>query len=70
MHPPLRKSYKKFYPFKLGTTSLGMRYRFFLDDIECIDARMTTVCVNTKSMDKTPIPDEFRPSFETIREPL
>ena len=56
--------------FRLGTTSLGMRYRFSLDGVESIDARMTTVCVHTKSMEKQPIPDEFRPHFESIRETL
>ena len=54
--------------FRLGRSSLGMRYRFELDGVECVDARMVTACVHTKSMKPLPFPDEFRPAFEAIRE--
>ena len=55
--------------FRLGNSSLGMRYRFWLDGKECVDARMTTACVHTKTMKSMLFPDEFRPSFEAIMEP-
>lgn len=55
--------------FRLGESSLGMRYRFWLDDKECVDARMTTACVNTKTMQSMRFPDEFRPAFQAIMEP-
>jgi len=54
---------------KLGNGSLGMRYRFWLDGVLCVDARMTTACVNTKTMKSMRFPDEFRPRFEAIMEP-
>ena len=54
--------------FKLGHASLGMRYRILLDDVLCVDARMITACVNTKTMKNMRFPDEFRASFEAIME--
>lgn len=54
--------------FKLGRSSLGMRYRFLRDGIECVDARMVTACVHTKEMRSQPFPDEFRPAFEALLE--
>ena len=32
--------------FHLGRSSLGLRYRFQLDDTLCLDARMTTACID------------------------
>ena len=53
---------------KLGRSSLGLRYRFVRDDTLCVDARMTTVCVDMDGLKPVPIPAEFRPSFEQILE--
>jgi acyl-CoA thioesterase FadM len=53
---------------KLGRSSLGLRYRFLRDDTLCVDARMTTVCVNMDGLKPVPIPAEFRQSFEQILE--
>jgi len=53
---------------KLGRSSLGLRYRFLRDDTLCVDARMTTVCVDMDGLKPVPIPAEFRPSFEQILE--
>lgn len=55
--------------FKLGRTSIGLRYRITMDDVVCVDARLTTVCVNTERMEPLHIPDEFRAKFEEICEP-
>ena len=55
--------------FKLGRTSLGLRYRFHLADRLHLEARMITVCTNTDSMVPIPIPDEFRRRFEELLEP-
>ncbi len=63
-HPEVRATC-----IKLGNASLGMRYRIMLDGVLCVDARMTTVCVNTKTMKSIRFPDEFRASFEAIMEP-
>ena len=54
--------------FRLGGSSLGMRYRFLRDGIECVNAQMITACVHTKKMASQPLPDEFRPAFEAILE--
>jgi 4-hydroxybenzoyl-CoA thioesterase len=54
--------------FKLGTSALGLRYVFKLDETVCVDARMTTVCVKLDTMKSLPIPAEFRRRFETILE--
>src|SRR5947207_10107342 len=54
--------------FKLGRSSLGLRYVFKLDETVCVDARMTTVCVQLDTMKSVPIPAEFRRRFEAILE--
>jgi 4-hydroxybenzoyl-CoA thioesterase len=56
--------------FRLGSASLGLRYRFLLDDEVCLDARMTTVCVRLGEFSSLPIPDPYRAKFEQIRENL
>ena len=56
--------------FRLGRSSLGLRYRFHVGDRECVDARMTVVCVDTQTMQSQPMPEEFRRRFEEIQEPL
>ncbi len=54
--------------FKLGETSIGLHYVYTVDDVECVDARMTTVCVHTKTMKTQPLPPEFRERFEELLE--
>ena len=54
--------------FKLGRASLGLRYRFLVDDEECLEARMTTACTDMDSFKTLPIPDEYRAEFEKILE--
>ena len=56
--------------FKLGTSSLGLRYVFKVDDKVCVDARMTTVCTNLNEMKSFPLPPEYRERFTAIEEPL
>lgn len=56
--------------FRLGSTSLGLRYRISMDDLVCVDARLVTVCVNTERMEPLPIPAAFRARFEAIYEPV
>lgn len=54
--------------FHLGNSSLGLRYVFKLDDTLCLDARMTTVCVNLNDMKPMPMPERFRERFRAITE--
>ncbi len=56
--------------YRLGHTSIGLRYRISLGDALCVDARMVTTCVNLDTMKPLPISDEFRRRFELIREDL
>ena len=56
--------------FRLGRTSLGLRYLISKDDRVCVDARLVTVCVNTDRMEPLPIPEPFRERFEAIYEPV
>ena len=55
--------------FQLGKSSLGLRYVFQLDDTVCVDARMTTVCVDLGTMKSLEMPARYRARFETILEP-
>jgi len=52
----------------LGRSSIGLRYHFALEGRECVDARMTTVCTDLRTMTSTPLPERFRARFEAIRE--
>ena len=52
----------------LGSSSLGLRYLYRLGDRVCLDARMTTACVNVETMKPMPIPDSYRERFEMILE--
>lgn len=52
--------------FHLGKSSLGLRYLISKEGTRCVDARMTTVCVNTERMEPVPMPEEFRARFEEI----
>ncbi len=54
--------------FKLGTSSLGLRYLFSVGDTVCVDARMTTVCVELEGLKSFPIPGPYRARFEAILE--
>ena len=54
--------------FRLGTSALGLRYVYTLDDGPCVDARMTTVCVQLDTMQPIPIPAPYRARFEELLE--
>jgi YbgC/YbaW family acyl-CoA thioester hydrolase len=54
--------------FKLGTSSLGLHYEFYVDDVECVDARMTVVCVKLDGLESIPIPPKYRVKFEELLE--
>ncbi|MBK7875163.1 MAG: acyl-CoA thioesterase [Planctomycetes bacterium] len=56
--------------FRLGTSSLGLRYVFELDGAVCVDARQTTACIELDTMKSRPMPDAWRKRFEAIREDL
>jgi 4-hydroxybenzoyl-CoA thioesterase len=56
--------------FRLGRSSLGLRYLFELEGETCVDARMTTACVKLDGMESMPMPERFRARFEAIREEL
>jgi len=56
--------------FRLGRSSIGLRYRVRRADTECVDARMVTTCVDLETMDPIEIPADYRGAFERIREPL
>jgi len=54
--------------FKLGRSSLGLRYVFRLADRVLLDARQVTSCVDLETMQPIPIPDEFRARFAGLEE--
>jgi len=54
--------------FHLGRSSIGLRYLFTVGDVECVDARMTVVCVELGELESQPIPEEYRTRFEMIME--
>ncbi|MDA1265182.1 MAG: thioesterase family protein [Planctomycetota bacterium] len=54
--------------FKLGRSSLGLRYVFRLADRVCVDARQVTSCVNLERMEPIEIPPQYRERFEDILE--
>ena len=56
--------------FRLGKSSIGLRYVISKDGRRCVDARLVTVCVDTDRMEPLPIPEDFRARFELLREPL
>ena len=58
----------KITTFKVGRTSLGLRYVFHVDDVLCVHARMTVVCVELTKLESRPIPDAYRIKFEEILE--
>ncbi|MBL8801096.1 MAG: acyl-CoA thioesterase [Planctomycetes bacterium] len=56
--------------FHLGRSSLGLRYRYSLGARLCLDARMTTACIDLVSMKSLAMPAEYRAKFEEIMAPL
>ena len=54
--------------FKIGTSSLGLHYLVSLDDVLCVDARMTVACVELGDLKSVPIPESYRVRFEEILE--
>ena len=54
--------------FKLGRSSLGLRYVFTVGDVVCVDARMTVVCVELGLLESLAIPEPWRARFAEIRE--
>jgi 4-hydroxybenzoyl-CoA thioesterase len=54
--------------FKLGRSSLGLRYRFAVGGFECVDARMITACVRLEQAQSFEMPARYRAAFEKIRE--
>ena len=54
--------------FSLGRSSIGLHYRFHLDDVLCVEARMTVVCVRLDGLVSTPVPPAYRAKFEEILE--
>lgn len=56
--------------FRLGRSSLGLRYRIRKEGETCVDARLVTVCVDTERMEPLPLPDRFRERFEELWEPI
>jgi 4-hydroxybenzoyl-CoA thioesterase len=54
--------------FRLGRSSLGLRYEIAVDDQVCVDARLTTSCVELEGMKSMEMPERFRARFEELRE--
>ncbi len=54
--------------FKLGRSSLGLRYKLMLDDLLCVQAEMTVVCVELESLESIEIPEPYRVKFAEILE--
>ena len=54
--------------FKLGRSSLGLRYVIRLADQVCVDARQVTSCVALEGMTPIEMPVEFRSRFEDLLE--
>jgi 4-hydroxybenzoyl-CoA thioesterase len=52
----------------LGRASIGLAYRFHVDERLCLEALMTVVCVNLEGMTPTPVPEQYRARFEAIME--
>jgi len=53
---------------KIGRSSLGLRYRIMLDELLCVEAQMTVVCVELESLESVEIPERYRKRFEEILE--
>ena len=55
--------------FRLGRASLGLRYVYTLGERVCLDARMTTACIDLNTMKSVPMPPAWRARFEQIMAP-
>jgi len=53
---------------KIGTSSIALHYVFLVDEVECLDARMTVVCVRLDGLESVPIPPKYREKFEELLE--
>lgn len=54
---------------RLGRSSLGLRYCFWVNEVLCVDIRATTVCVDLDTMQSCPIPETYRQRFQEIMAP-
>jgi len=54
---------------KIGDSSLTLRYLFRVDEVDCVDASMTVVCVELDGLKSMPIPPGYRERFEEILAP-
>ena len=54
--------------FRLGRSSLGLRYVFRVADKVCVDARQVTVCVELEGMKSIEMPPEYRARFQELME--
>ncbi len=54
--------------FKLGHSSLGLRYVFRLADRELVHARLVTSCVDLETMRPIAIPEAYRSRFAELLE--
>ena len=52
----------------IGRSSLCLRFLFQLQDQVCLDAEMTTACVDLETMQSIPIEPALRERFEALRE--
>mgnify|MGYP001227892981 CR=1 FL=1 len=56
--------------FHLGRSSLGLRYVYTVEGRTCVDARMTTACIDLATMKALAMPERYRARFEAIMAPL
>ncbi|HEY5791320.1 MAG TPA: thioesterase family protein [Gammaproteobacteria bacterium] len=56
--------------FKLGRSSLGLRYLYDVGSRLCVDARMITACIDLDTVKTQPIPERYRARFAEIFAPL
>lgn len=55
--------------FKLGRSSIGLRYQYRLGDTLCFEAKMTTVCTDLETMKSRALEPDVRAKFEQLLEP-
>ena len=54
--------------FKLGKSSVGLRYQMTVEGTLCVEAEMTVVCVKLETLASTPIPEDYKRKFEELLE--
>ena len=54
--------------FQVGHSSLGLHYVFTVDEVECVDARMTVVCVELDGLKSRALPPAYREKFLELLE--